>query len=166
MFCKGSISSARSSTSIRSAATSASTRRARSTNRRSRPASTPSSPRVSAIWTRPTNSTCARRAGPRRLQPRGPRGLPCHFDGGVRGSRWSRVSGACASATACCRSTRSCRPPWESSLFKVNFRDRVLTVRITRVHAVEVANEGAPVELEIRGVRRLIADKVIMNCEL
>ena len=42
---------------------------------------------------------------------------------------------------------------------------RVLTVRITR-NAVEVANEGAPVELEIRGVRRLIADKVIMNCEL
>ena len=54
---------------------------------------------------------------------------------------------------------------WESLSFKVNFRDRVLTVRITR-NAVEVANEGAPVELEIRGVRRLIADKVIMNCEL
>ena len=54
---------------------------------------------------------------------------------------------------------------WESLSFKVNFQDRVLTVRITR-NAVEVANEGAPVELEIRGVRRLIADKVIMNCEL
>jgi len=44
---------------------------------------------------------------------------------------------------------------WESLSFKVNFRDRVLAVSVTR-EAVEVACEGEPIEIEIRGVRRLV----------
>ena len=54
---------------------------------------------------------------------------------------------------------------WESLSFKVNFRGRVLTVKVTRT-AVEVSNEGDPVEIALCGRRVLVEEKVIMNSEL
>lgn len=51
---------------------------------------------------------------------------------------------------------------WESLAFKVNFRGRVLTVKATPA-AVEVTNEGDPLEIEIRGMRRLVAVREIFN---
>ena len=53
---------------------------------------------------------------------------------------------------------------WESLSFKVNFRGRVLTVKVTRT-AVEVSNEGDPVEIALCGRRVLVEEKVIMNSE-
>ena len=53
---------------------------------------------------------------------------------------------------------------WESLSFKVNFRGRVLTVKVTRT-AVEVSNEGDPVEFALCGRRVLVEEKVIMNSE-
>ena len=53
---------------------------------------------------------------------------------------------------------------WESLTFKVNFRGRVLTVKVTRT-AVEVSNEGDPVEIALCGRRVLVEEKVIMNSE-
>ena len=53
---------------------------------------------------------------------------------------------------------------WESLSFKVNFRGRVLTVKVTRP-AVEVSNEGDPVEIALCGRRVLVEEKVIMNSE-
>lgn len=49
---------------------------------------------------------------------------------------------------------------WESLSFKVNFRDRVLMVNITR-EAVEVACEGAPVTISVCGERYTVATRVI-----
>ena len=54
---------------------------------------------------------------------------------------------------------------WESLSFKVNFRGRVLTVKVMRT-AVEVSNEGDPVEIALCGRRVLVEEKVIMNSEL
>ena len=51
---------------------------------------------------------------------------------------------------------------WESLAFKVNFRGRVLTVKATPA-AVEVTNEGDPLEIEIHGMRRLVAVREIFN---
>ena len=51
---------------------------------------------------------------------------------------------------------------WESLAFKVNFRGRVLTVKATPA-AVEVTNEGDPLEVEIHGMRRLVAVREIFN---
>ena len=53
---------------------------------------------------------------------------------------------------------------WESLSFKVNFRGRVLTVKVTST-AVEVSNEGDPVEIALCGRRVLVEEKVIMNSE-
>lgn len=53
---------------------------------------------------------------------------------------------------------------WESLSFKVNFRGRVLTVKVMRT-AVEVSNEGDPVEIALCGRRVLVEEKVIMNSE-
>lgn len=53
---------------------------------------------------------------------------------------------------------------WESLSFKVNFRGRVLTVKVTRT-AVEVSNEGDSVEIALCGRRVLVEEKVIMNSE-
>ena len=53
---------------------------------------------------------------------------------------------------------------WESLSFKVNFRGRVLTVKVTRT-AVEVSNEGDPVEIALCGRRVFVEEKVIMNSE-
>ena len=53
---------------------------------------------------------------------------------------------------------------WKSLSFKVNFRGRVLTVKVTRT-AVEVSNEGDPVEIALCGRRVLVEEKVIMNSE-
>ena len=53
---------------------------------------------------------------------------------------------------------------WESLSFKVNFRGRVLTVKVTRT-AVEVSNEGDPVEIALCGRCVLVEEKVIMNSE-
>ncbi len=53
---------------------------------------------------------------------------------------------------------------WELLAFKVNFRGRVLTVKVTRT-AVEVSNEGDPLEIEVRGTRQLVAERIIVNCE-
>ena len=53
---------------------------------------------------------------------------------------------------------------WESLSFKVKFRGRVLTVKVTRT-AVEVSNEGDPVEIALCGRRVLVEEKVIMNSE-
>lgn len=53
---------------------------------------------------------------------------------------------------------------WESLSFKVNFRGRVLTVKVTRT-AVEVSNEGDPVEIALCGRRVLVEEKVILNSE-
>ena len=53
---------------------------------------------------------------------------------------------------------------WESLSFKVNCRGRVLTVKVTRT-AVEVSNEGDPVEIALCGRRVLVEEKVIMNSE-
>ena len=53
---------------------------------------------------------------------------------------------------------------WESLSFKVNFRGRVLTVKVTRT-AVEVSNEGDPVEIALCGRRVLVEEKVIINSE-
>ena len=53
---------------------------------------------------------------------------------------------------------------WESLSFKVNFRGRMLTVKVTRT-AVEVSNEGDPVEIALCGRRVLVEEKVIMNSE-
>ncbi|UEA87693.1 family 65 glycosyl hydrolase domain-containing protein [Alistipes senegalensis] len=53
---------------------------------------------------------------------------------------------------------------WESLSFKVNFRGRVLTVKVTRT-AVEVSNEGDPVEIALCRRRVLVEEKVIMNSE-
>lgn len=51
---------------------------------------------------------------------------------------------------------------WESLAFKVNFRGRVLTVKATPA-AVEVTNEGDPLEIEIHGMRRLVAVREVFN---
>ena len=51
---------------------------------------------------------------------------------------------------------------WESLAFKVNFRGRVLTVKATPA-AVEVTNEGDPLEVEVHGMRRLVAVREIFN---
>ena len=51
---------------------------------------------------------------------------------------------------------------WESLAFKVNFQGRVLTVKATPA-AVEVTNEGDPLEVEIHGMRRLVAVREIFN---
>ncbi|WP_196016815.1 family 65 glycosyl hydrolase domain-containing protein [Alistipes senegalensis] len=53
---------------------------------------------------------------------------------------------------------------WESLSFKVNFRGRVLTVKVMRT-AVEVSNEGDPVEIALCGRCVLVEEKVIMNSE-
>ena len=53
---------------------------------------------------------------------------------------------------------------WKSLSFKVNFRGRVLTVKVTRT-AVEVSNEGDPVEIALCGRCVLVEEKVIMNSE-
>ena len=53
---------------------------------------------------------------------------------------------------------------WDSLTFKVNFRGRVLTVQVTPA-AVEVSNEGDPVEIALCGRRVLVEEKVIMNSE-
>ena len=53
---------------------------------------------------------------------------------------------------------------WESLSFKVYFRGRVLTVKVTRT-AVEVSNEGDSVEIALCGRRVLVEEKVIMNSE-
>ena len=53
---------------------------------------------------------------------------------------------------------------WASLSFKVNFRGRVLTVKVTRT-AVEVSNEGDSVEIALCGRRVLVEEKVIMNSE-
>ena len=51
---------------------------------------------------------------------------------------------------------------WESLAFKVNFRGRVLTVKATPA-AVEVTNEGDPLEVEIHGMCRLVAVREVFN---
>lgn len=53
---------------------------------------------------------------------------------------------------------------WDSLTFKVDFRGRVLTVQVTPA-AVEVSNEGDPVEIALCGRRVLVEEKVIMNSE-
>ena len=49
---------------------------------------------------------------------------------------------------------------WESLSFKVNFRGRVLTVKVTRT-AVEVSNEGAPVPIAVCGEHYTVETRVI-----
>ena len=49
---------------------------------------------------------------------------------------------------------------WESLSFKVNFRSRVLTVKVTRT-AVEVSNEGAPVTIAVCGEHYTVETRVI-----
>ena len=49
---------------------------------------------------------------------------------------------------------------WESLSFKVNFRGRVLTVKVTRT-AVEVSNEGAPVPIAVCGKRYTVETHIV-----
>ena len=53
---------------------------------------------------------------------------------------------------------------WESLAFKVGFRGRVLTVKVTRT-AVEVTNEGAPVTIALCGERHTVETRIIHPIE-
>ena len=127
----------------RSTAISTSTNRAPVHESSLSPASMPSLPRASATE-KASKCTCARRGWTLDDYNREVAG-GCHVTSMAgRGSRWSRVSGACASATACCRSIRGCLRRVESLSFR-SLSGRVLTVKVTST-AVEVLKRGRSVE--------------------
>lgn len=54
---------------------------------------------------------------------------------------------------------------WQSLGFKVNYRDRVLSVRVTRGF-VEVENEGEPVEIILCGTPYRVAERILHRTEI